>query len=130
MLAQIDAACDAAGVWPHAVLSAHAHNYQRFTRSHGQTEIPYIIAGNGGHGLAKLTRGKGVTLRTPMLVQEASEGVDAVTLKNYDDGDYGYLRIIATADDLTIEYHPASDGAAMKTPDDRVSLDLSKRVIR
>jgi hypothetical protein len=32
------------------VLSAHAHNYQRFTRLHGKTQIPYIICGNGGHG--------------------------------------------------------------------------------
>jgi hypothetical protein len=32
MLAQIDAICEETGVWPHAVLSGHAHNYQRFTR--------------------------------------------------------------------------------------------------
>ena len=64
MLGQIDKACNDAGVWPHAVLSAHAHNYQRFTRLHGKTQIPYIICGNGGHGLAKL-RQKGISaLRT------------------------------------------------------------------
>jgi hypothetical protein len=55
MGAQIDKACNDAGVWPHAVLSGHAHNYQRFTRQHGQTQIPYIICGNGGHGLARLS---------------------------------------------------------------------------
>src|SRR5579862_8736346 len=65
MLTQIDAICNAAGVWPHAVLSAHAHNYQRFTRHHGQTQIPYIICGNGGHGLAKLARKGDSPLRTP-----------------------------------------------------------------
>src|SRR3984893_14050497 len=54
MLAQIDAICEETGVWPHAVLSGHAHNYQRFTRHHGKTQIPYIICGNGGHALAKL----------------------------------------------------------------------------
>jgi hypothetical protein len=64
MLGQIDKACNDAGVWPHVVLSAHAHNYQRFTRLHGKTQIPYIICGNGGHGLAKL-RQKGISaLRT------------------------------------------------------------------
>jgi hypothetical protein len=31
MLADIDSACTAAGVWPHAVFSGPAHNYQRFT---------------------------------------------------------------------------------------------------
>ena len=37
MLSQIDAVCKDTGVWPHAVLSGHAHNYQRFTRVHGDT---------------------------------------------------------------------------------------------
>ena len=34
MLAQIDAICMETEYWPHAVLSGHAHNYQRFTRTH------------------------------------------------------------------------------------------------
>ena len=34
MLKEIDAICAKVGVWPHAVLSGHAHNYQRFTRTH------------------------------------------------------------------------------------------------
>lgn len=125
MLADIDAACGRAGVWPHAVLSAHAHNYQRFTRHHGTMEIPYITAGNGGHGLARLSRG-GAALRAPALLP-AAKGADAVTVENYDDQDYGYLRILATATQLRIEYHPASDGAAAKTPDDSVTVDLATR---
>ena len=45
MLGQIDKACNDAGVWPHAVLSAHAHNYQRFTRLHGKTQnFPILSA--------------------------------------------------------------------------------------
>jgi len=32
MLRDIDTVCAAAGVYPHAVLSAHAHCYQRYTR--------------------------------------------------------------------------------------------------
>ena len=58
MLSQIDSVCKETGVWPHAVLSGHAHNYQRFTRLHGGTQIPYIICGNGGHAIARLS-GKG-----------------------------------------------------------------------
>jgi hypothetical protein len=129
LLKQVDAACAAAGIWPHAVLSGHAHNYQRFTRAHSQTEIPYVIAGNGGHGLAKLSR-KGEVLRTPTVIQPADSGVDEVTLESYDDADYGYLRLVVTAATLTIEYHPASDGAGMKTPDDAVTIDLATRTIR
>ena len=44
--------------------------------------------------------------------------------ENYDDQDYGYLRVVVTATQLRIEYHPASDGEAAKTPDDFVTVDL------
>ena len=126
MLSQIDKICEATGVWPHAVLSGHAHNYQRFTRHHGQTQIRYVIAGNGGHGLAKLTRRGEPTLRTPQALQITGHA-DKVTLENYDDRDYGYLRVVVTAAQLRIEYHPASDGAGAKTPDDFVTVDLASR---
>jgi hypothetical protein len=130
MLAQMDAACAAANIWPHAVLSAHAHNYQRFTRHHGETQIPYIIAGNGGHGLAKLSSKGQSALRTPITIQTGTAKTDEVVLESYDDGDYGYLRLIANTETLTIEYHPASDGAGMKTPDDSVTVNLSTRTIQ
>ncbi len=35
--------------------------------------------------------------------------------------------MIATAEQLRIEYHPASDSAAAKTPDDSVTIDLHTR---
>jgi hypothetical protein len=126
MLSQIDAACNEAGVWPHAVLSGHAHNYQRFTRHHGQTQIPYLVCGNGGHGLARLTHKGASALRTPQQLQVPGHA-DKVTLENYDDQDYGYLRVVVTAAQLRIEYHPASDGAGAKTPDDFVTVDLASR---
>ncbi len=127
LLAQVDKMCGQVGVWPHAVLSGHAHNYQRFTRHHAKTQIPYIISGNGGHGLAKLSRA-GTGLRTPMSLQ-VSKGADAVVLENYDDQDYGYLRILANARQLRVEYHPASDGVAARTPDDSVTVDLASRTL-
>jgi hypothetical protein len=37
------------------------------------------------------------------------------------------LRLIVTGKQLRIEYHPASDGAGAKTPDDSVTIDLSTR---
>ena len=49
MLADLDSACTAAGVWPHAVFSGHAHNYQRFTRTVNTLQIPFVVAGCGGH---------------------------------------------------------------------------------
>jgi Icc-related predicted phosphoesterase len=123
MLQEIDAICKSTGVWPHAVLSGHAHSYQRYTRATGNMQIPYVIAGNGGHGLTPLVKKGAPALRVPAPVA----GIAGVTFENYDDQDYGYLRIIANAQQLRIEYHPASDGAGAKTPDDSVTVDLATR---
>jgi len=129
MTAQIDKICNAAGLWPHAVLSGHAHNYQRFTRQRGKTQIPYIIGGNGGHALAKLSSKATPVLRVPTRIQNAGPGQDAVDFESYDDTNYGYLRIVVNAQTLRIEYHPASDGARAKTPDDMVTIDLKTRTL-
>ena len=125
---QVDAICAEAGVWPHAVLSAHAHNYQRFTRMRDGRQTPYLIAGNGGHGLAHLTRKGAGPLRTPMML-DTTQADGQVQLENYDDLNYGYLRILVTRAQLRIEYHPASDGSGAKTPDDSVTVDLATRQI-
>jgi len=129
MLAQIDAACTKAGVWPHAVLSGHSHNYQRFTRQRsGGTQIPYVVCGNGGHNVQALSTTAN-PLRAPQIVQAASAQDDQIVLENYDDQNYGYLRIIVNASQLRIEYHPASDGPVTKTPDDFVTVDLRSRLL-
>jgi hypothetical protein len=121
MAKQIDKVCKNIGVWPHAVLSGHSHSYQRFTRQRaaGQ-EIPYIVCGNSGHELTRIHHG--VALRTPFPLDVG--GKDVVTCENYDDRDYGYLRLVVTKDRLRIEFHPCSDGRDAKTPDDRVTIDL------
>jgi hypothetical protein len=120
MLADIDSACTAAGVWPHAVFSGHAHNYQRFTRTVNNYQIPYIVAGCGGH--APLSKMSG-TYRTPYTIDST------LTLESYDDTDYGYLRVVVNATTLTIEFHPQSDGATTKTPDDVVTVTLATRTV-
>jgi Calcineurin-like phosphoesterase len=45
----IDAACKSAKREPDAIFSGHVHNYERFTRKRGTREVPYVIAGAGGH---------------------------------------------------------------------------------
>jgi Calcineurin-like phosphoesterase len=127
MLAQLDQICSETGVWPHAHLSGHAHNYQRFTRTrHDGTQIPYVICGNGGHAVQRLVK-KGTALRTPQVIQTAHGQTDQVVFENYDDQDFGYLRVVVNARQLRIEYHPASDGSGAKTPDDFVTVDLASR---
>jgi hypothetical protein len=129
MRQQMDAVCDKVGVWPHAVLAGHAHSYQRFTRQRADgSEIPYIVCGNGGHNVQKLKGGPGGgPLRAPQTLQPKQAGDDLVTFENYDDTNYGYLRVVVDARQLRIEYHPASDGALAKTPDDGVTIDLATR---
>jgi Calcineurin-like phosphoesterase len=135
MQTQIDAVCDEVGLWPHADLSGHAHNYQRFTRHRSDgTQIPYVICGNGGHNVERLSKTNGAVIRAPQVIQEASQDTrlasplrDQVVFENYDDGGYGYLRIIVDQDQLRIEYPSASDGELAKAPDDSVTIDLKTR---
>ncbi|MGB6130782.1 MAG: metallophosphoesterase [Acidobacteriaceae bacterium] len=116
MLADIDSACTAAGVWPHAVFSGHSHNYQRYTRSINGMTIPYIVAGCGGHSPLEKMR---ATYRTPYTIDST------LTLESYDDTDYGYLRVIVNATTMSIEFHPQHDGGTTKTPDDVVTVTLA-----
>jgi hypothetical protein len=142
MQMQIDKVCEQVGFWPHADLAGHAHNYQRFTRTlpievSGQSlanaQIPYVVCGNGGHGLQTLRNPGGRAVRAPQIVQTAAQGnqrnalAGQLVLENYDDVNYGYLRVVVDARQLRIEYHPASDGGHVKAPDDFVTVDLQTR---
>lgn len=116
MLQDIDAACQAAGVWPHAVFSGHAHNYQRFTRTVNNLQIPFLVAGCGGHSPLSSMR---AAYRTPYKIDAT------LTLESYDATDYGYLRVIVNAQTMRIEFHPQSDGGTTKTPNDVVTITLA-----
>ena len=129
MLAEIDAICEKTGIWPHAVLSGHAHNYQRFIRTFDGRETPFVVCGNGGHRMSRLTRKSTPPLRTPADQPLLSNGSDSVSFQRYDDQDFGYLRVVVSETQLRIEYHPASDGAAAKTPDDSMTVDLKTHTL-
>jgi hypothetical protein len=92
----IDASCRAAGLWPDAVLSGHAHLYQRFSRRVDGREIPYVVSGSGGFAAtapqggaaAGTTDGEYTLVKAPIV-------------------DFGYL--IVTVDSgtktLTVAFH-------------------------
>jgi hypothetical protein len=109
----IDTACRAAGLWPDAVLSGHAHLYQRYTRAVDGRQIPYVVAGSGGFAA---TAPKG-HMPTPLVVGE-------YTLVTQPIAAFGYL--IVTVDvsappgKLAITFH-SSDRSA---PHDSVTVDL------
>ena len=117
MLADIDSACTASGVWPHAVFSGHVHNYERFTRTVNGKQIAYLVAGCGGHNPLSKMR---ATVRTPYVIDST------LTLNSVDDTDFGYLRVVVNSQTMTIEFHPESDGGATKTPDDTVTINLAQ----
>jgi hypothetical protein len=121
MLADLDRACTVAGVWPHAVFSGHAHNYQRYTRTVNGITIPFLVAGCGGHSPLSRLR---TTLRTPYPIDST------LTLESYDDSDFGYLRVMVNATTLRIEFHPQHDGGTTKTPDDVVTVDLAAHAVK
>ncbi len=120
MLADIDSACTAAGVWPHAVFSGHAHSYQRYTRTVNKMQIPFLVAGCGGHSPLSPMR---ATFRTPYVIDST------LTLENYDTTDYGYLRVVVNATTMRIEFHPQHDGGTTKTPNDAVTVTLATHVV-
>jgi hypothetical protein len=118
MLKEIDECVQAAGFAPDAVLSGHAHLYQRFTRTTGTRETPYIVAGTGGHGLQKLhVQPGGAGLRTPV-----SNNAGDVKMEKYLSV-YGYLRITASADTLMIEFLGTGAGGS-RSAMDRVVVNL------
>ncbi|HEY1749734.1 MAG TPA: DUF2278 family protein [Caulobacteraceae bacterium] len=49
--AALDAICEAAGLWPDAVVAGHAHLYERIVRARAGTAIPYFVNGAGGYAL-------------------------------------------------------------------------------
>jgi hypothetical protein len=123
MLADVDAACEKAGYWPHAHLSGHAHNYQRFTRTVKNYDIPYVVCGNGGHGLSAIKSTSAGPVRTPLQV------APDLIFENYDFQDYGYLRIVVDAKQMRIEFHDATAGDENKSPTDAVTVDLASHTM-
>ena len=113
MLAQIDKVCIATGVVPHALLAGHSHNYQRYTRTTrigaAQVEIPYIVAGCGGHAASSVVAANG---------QQMGETIFKKSLKGF-----GYLTMTANAAQLVIEMTETTNGT--KTPFDKVTVDIA-----
>jgi len=115
----LDAISRRVGVWPHAVLSGHAHNYQLYKRTIEGIEIPYVVAGNGG--FANLLQMRGVPSKLPWKLPLDR---DDVRLIGYDDQHFGYLRITVDDKRLHIEYQPVSGDTAAVGGVYEVTVDL------
>lgn len=94
----LSSAFEDADLWPDAVLSGHAHLYQRFTRKVGKREIPYVVAGAGGFSETspRTKVAKGATNGTYTLVADPIVS-------------FGYLTVTVDmkVNRLTIGYRPS-----------------------
>jgi hypothetical protein len=132
MRADLDEAFAQAQIMPDAVLSGHAHNYQRFTRTltkpdGEKVEIPFIVAGNGGHAITGLKPlADGTRVQTPLQGTPITPVGDVASLRQYFDG-FGHLVVTVTRRILTVDLIGTHTGTAL--PVDSVTLDLETRRI-
>lgn len=118
VLSALDQACNQAGIMPDVVLSGHAHNYQRHTRrvtfKDKAMQIPFIVAGCGGHN--------------DLPVQPAHGQVVGDTTYDKALRGYGFLMVTVSPASLKIEMWQAPSTGT--TPFDTVTVDLANRQIK
>jgi hypothetical protein len=137
MLRQIDKICVECGVYPHAFLSAHAHNYQRYTRAvkfNGtEYDVPFIVCGDGGHNVNPLVRPRrGQPMQDPVngsrvdyLENRPAVESLGLVLEKYDDQNYGYLRVSVDKERLRIGFHQVGVSTILQSRFDLVTVDLA-----
>src|SRR5262249_46347122 len=112
----LDEAARTAGRTPDAVLSGHDHNYQRFTRTAADRQIPYLVVGAGGMTGYDLSR-----------VRKELDPGPGVKLEHHQHHRPGFLRVTVSQARWVGEYFTVpgqgreQDGEQL---DDRFELDL------
>jgi len=133
MLGQIDAICMQERVYPHAVISGHAHNYQRYIRSVAlngtRYDVPFLVCGNGGHNSLPLVSSRGGSPATEpnfgddvTYLDASSDPNKEVTLDEYDDSNFGYLTVKVDTENLKISYNQVAGSGVFKP----AVVDLSR----
>jgi hypothetical protein len=131
MLAQIDAACTAAKIWPDIVLSGHAHLYERYTRTMAADgrQIPYVVAGNGGYlNLSAPRTGKNGVNPQPGIPGNDGKG-NQLTLNVYNNTMYGFLRLTVDEDSILCESLGVNETTLKTSSIDAFTVDLTKHVV-
>ncbi len=141
MLAQIDTCCQQVGIWPDIVLSGHAHLYERYTRTMTADgrQIPYVVAGNGGYyNLSKMKLNAAGAKPIAGQQSEPDGQGNTITLDQYNETDYGFLRITVSAATILVEALGVQPNVTTTTPPppipppavlDRFSLNLSSHTV-
>ena len=112
------------GQRPDAVFSAHAHLYQRLTYHYEDGwEVPYVIAGSGGHGpvesLWKTCAGTEAPRKRPPFNAVLPPGLtldkgERVRVMAYDDQRFGFLRVSVTAGAVWGEFYAVEGGTVTR----------------
>ncbi len=142
MLNQIDTICQQEGVYPHAFLSAHAHNYQRYTRTvhfgSSDFDVPFIVCGDGGHNVNRLVQSRrGQPAQEPhpgtkvdyLESKKTGVKVKGLLLEKYDDTTYGYLRITVDKDQLRVGFYEVGARSLAQSRFDMVTVDLASHTM-
>jgi len=130
ILNRLDSAFELSGRIPDIVFSGHVHNYQRFTRQFKEREIPYIVAGTGGHwDLNHIQTFEGNLPKVPFNLPDR----DDVVLENYCDNRHGFLKVQVSSNKLIGKYFGVSrPHESWRKPAKRIDefvLDLKKHKI-
>ena len=140
MLAQIDAACQQAKIWPDIVLSGHAHLYERYTRTLASQytqlpsvksfQIPYVVAGNGGYlNLSKTRLGNNDSDPQPGAPGTDGKG-NPLTLDVYNNTTYGFLRLTVSPSSILLESLGVDESSGKISAVDTFTVDLAKHLVK
>lgn len=123
---------DAVGRYPHLILSGHVHNYQRFTtvveRPQGRLQIPCVVAGAGGYTrLGRLHKIGGANPTAPLQIGPT------LTLEQYDQDNFGFLRLEVSADTIAGTYFSAPYSVGTAPPAAKVdsfAIDVAAHTVQ
>jgi hypothetical protein len=132
ILSRLDSAFQISNRIPDIVFSGHVHLYQRFTRNFENREIPYIVAGTGGHWNLNYVQKHpdGTAIEVPYKLPDRND----LILENYCDDRHGFMRIQVSSKKLIGKYfvvsrsHESWRKSAKKL--DEFELDLQKHKIK
>lgn len=116
MGAALDSAFEQSKRCADMVLSGHVHNYQRFTRTYWNREIPYVVAGAGGYTNKHLMAGG------------AAKGVQVTPdtkLAAFEDKQYGFLKVQVEATAIRCVYVGVKADGTVTEGVDTFTVDLA-----
>jgi hypothetical protein len=133
--------------YPDAVFSAHEHLYQRITYTHGDgRQIPYVIAGSGGHGpVEQLNHScwkKPGPIRAAPFDVVVPPGLtipagDKVQVVAFNQEDFGFVRLTVKAqarkligEFFAVSYNAKTHKGTLPKRKDSFVLDLDGHVVK